>query len=133
MMNLETAIKDLGTLEVMLASIEEPTVHGRFHEVIMELYMDIYDNHIDAAERVEIDRGIRLFELEQDGWEHDEDIQQENGWLARVFQHAVWDRWLVEFYGPTGRMEEWDGHFDSGAEAKQYAARWVRSSNRPWG
>lgn len=126
-------VKDLETLETMLANIQDEEIKDRFSKSIEELYMEIYERKLTDDERLVVDQDIRSFELYQDGWRLDEDYFEPNGWTCKVYQHDWWGHWRVEVWGNYVRLPDWDHQCEEEKEAKDYARKTASSSNRPWG
>lgn len=126
----EVALRDLDRLEEMLAGVETEEVRLRFNGLVAELYVEIYER-LSPEDKLTVDKEVRAYELEQQGWELDEELRC-GSWVARLFQQSLWGHWRVELYAPHGHVVDWDAQFDEKQEAWNYAHRWVSSSTRPW-
>lgn len=130
---MKETVKDLEQLETMLESIQNTELKSQFSSMIESVYLDIYQNQLNDEERFKVDMEVRTYDLSLDGWEHETDIYEPDGWICKLYQHTMWGHWLVETWGLNSRLDERDARFDTEPEAYEYARYTVNSKNRPWG
>lgn len=123
-MDVNVAIQDLEHLEAMLGGIQETEVKARFSTLVEGLYLEIYSDHLTEAERAEVEAGIRIFEMEQEGWNVVHEYQSA-GYSALVYQHYEWGHWRVEFFGPHGYVPDWDYQTENEDDAVGWSKTWL--------
>lgn len=127
---MEATIKDLDHLEAMLEGIQDTQLKSRFSELVVSVYMEIYDG-LTEEERTEVDTTLHIHEMEMSGWNIDTEFSLD-GWTSLVYQHESWGHWRVEFHGPTGWIPDWDYGTNDEADAKGWAESWLVSRRRLW-